>query len=438
MKHAKTAVLLLLFPWHAAAISQERSLAVGEQATLSISSGARFSVGNPEVIRVKAAPGDSGGHWLLVTGRRAGFSDLLVMEAGAAPRREVFRVRGKREERAPLAPDLAGALRGAPGVAVHSGGDGVVIQGQVQKGEHLALVDGLRDLARGRMRGSVELNALERMRLEEKIRRRLQSAGITGVRVRGAGSRVVLEGAARTQEQKELSEVLAREVFPGAVSHVRLPFSASEVLRFRVRLLEMERSDRQQLGFRWTDTLPGVLQVQKNLLKAGFRLDAALLALAQKGRARILSQPEIALNSDGVAELKVGGELPIRLREKNFASVSWKPWGMGLRLEVPGVSHERVRTKIQVDMTSLDTANAVDGVPALKTNQLHTVVDMELGKTLFLSGLLQAQEGESASGVPGLMDIPVLGGLFKSRDFLERRTELVVALTAEPVEGGRD
>lgn len=433
MKSAKFGWLGVLALLTELAAAQERALQVGEQVMVPTQRGAKFSVGNSEIIRVKPLPAEAGSAVLVVTGKRAGFSDLLVMEQGSAPRRETFRVRGKQEAAFPSAPDTKGALRGAAGVEVLPGSEGVVVRGGVQRTEDLALVDSLKELSRGRMKGNVELNAIERMKAEERIRRRLAAARLRGVTVRGAGSRIILEGRARTQDTKELAEGLAREIFPGLISHLKVPFNASEVLRFRVRLLEVEKSDRTQLGFQWTDTLPGVFQVQKNLLRAGFTLDAALVALAQRGKARVLSQPEIALNAEGVAELKVGGELPIAHRSQNYASTQWKPWGLAMKLEVPGVSDELVRTKILVDMTTLDPANAVDGVPALKTNQLLTTVDMKLGKPLFLSGLVQQQDAESAKGVPGLMDIPILGELFRSRDFLERRSELVVVLTAEEV-----
>jgi pilus assembly protein CpaC len=134
-----------------------------------------------------------------------------------------------------------------------------------------------------------------------------------------------------------------------------------------------------------------------------------------------------------MATLKVGGEIPITLKSLHFSYVQWKPYGLNLELAVPGVMDTKARTNIRVEMTTLDAANGQDGVPATKLNHLETVVDLPFDKPIFLSGLMQDQTSEDIKGLAGLSSIPILGALFRSKDFQDKRSELVIALTAQKV-----
>jgi pilus assembly protein CpaC len=149
----------------------------------------------------------------------------------------------------------------------------------------------------------------------------------------------------------------------------------------------------------------------------------------------MLSEPVITVNSRGQAELRVGGEFPVPLKTKNQMSVVWKPYGLSLKIEVPGSGKNLVRTKMAVEVSSIDPSNAIEGIPGIKLNKMDTTVDLRKSRTIFLSGLLEDQRGESLQGLPLLMDIPIFGALFRSRDFQERRTELVIAITAEDSNG---
>jgi len=189
------------------------------------------------------------------------------------------------------------------------------------------------------------------------------------------------------------------------------------------------KSKQSNTGFSWSEGVPGILQLHQLLLKGTISLEASLAMLAKQGLAKILSQPEISVNSSGIAELKVGGEIPIPLRSKNFSGIQWKPYGLSLKIEVPGASNDLARTNISVEISSLDHANSLEGIPATKVNRMQTVVDISMGKTIFLSGLIQSSMGESVKKLPVLGDIPILGELFRSKEFQENKSELVMALT---------
>jgi hypothetical protein len=97
-------------------------------------------------------------------------------------------------------------------------------------------------------------------------------------------------------------------------------------------------------------------------------------------------------------------------------------------LKVQAASGRRVRVDVQTEVSHLDPKIGADAIPGLQANRMKTQVDATFGKPLFLSGLLQEGVKKAARGLPFLKDIPVLGALFGSREYLEDRSELVAIL----------
>jgi len=75
---------------------------------------------------------------------------------------------------------------------------------------------------------------------------------------------------------------------------------------------------------------------------------------------------------------------------------------------------------------------------AFQKTRTETDVTLRENETLVISGLLKNAGNKAANGIPGAKDIPVLGNLFKSKQFQNDRTELVVMVTPRSVEAGRD
>lgn len=393
--------------------------------------GTRYSAGNPAVIAVKVAPVEGGRAVLVVRGKAAGFSDLLLLPPTGATRQIRYQVQGKRE--GALVRDSQ-ASWSIPGVQFLPAGEGVVARGRAKNLEDFNTAQALLGSARGRALDLTELPEAERRSAEENLRRLFQEAGFSQIAVRGAGREIWISGTVAGKAERELAERMAKGVFPGVVSLLRVPFEQQAPLRFRVQILELLRSGGSRFGLEWSDSVPGIVELQQKLLRGRIQLAATLAALERKGWARVLSQPQLAVNAEGVAELRVGGEIPVHYRSRQESGVHWKPYGLHLRLEVPGVAGDRARAALSVEISTLDPANSLEGVPATRLNRMQTVLDLTLGHTAFLSGLLQEQTAESVRQLPFLGDLPVLGALFRSRDFQRNKSELVIALTAEKEE----
>ena len=403
----------------------EEHLAVGEQRSIAIEAQTRYSVGNPEVIQVKTTQLSGGKSLLLVKAKHQGYSDLVLITSSGKQKQIFYRVGAKQE--ASLGRDIKNSLSNTKGIEVSPKGRQWFVQGEVKRIEDYNVLRTLAD--KSNVQNFARLHVLSRRLAEKDIQALLDRAGLKDVHVRGAGSQIWLEGNVDSKASKELAESLGKEIFPSLRSYLRVPFSPTEILRFKVHILELAKTKQNSTGFNWSEAIPDILQIQQKLFKTAFSLKASLALLSRKGLVRVLSEPEIVLNEEGLAELKVGGEVPISLKSKFFAQVQWKPYGLGLKIEVPGVYRNVIRTKVEVEVSALDHSNAADGIPAIKTNRMQTIVDLNINRTLFLSGLIQESNGETISAIPILGDIPILGELFRSKSFQENKSELVMAIT---------
>ena len=88
-----------------------------------------------------------------------------------------------------------------------------------------------------------------------------------------------------------------------------------------------------------------------------------------------------------------------------------------------------IATKINVEVSAVDNSVEVLGIPGFTTRKTNMEMNVQAGQTMVISGMLQAEDSKSISKVPGLGSIPILGELFKSREFQEKSTELVIFVT---------
>lgn len=401
-------------------------LAIGEQKSFPAEVGARFSVGNPEVIQVKSTQMGTGKPIFIVKGKAAGYSDLVILGDDATNKSLAFRVVSKRQRA--LSQDGEKLFNAPKGVAILTQGNSWLLKGEAQNVEDFNVARAMGSPEK--VKNLVRIHPLVRLKAESEIKRRLRQVQLDSIEVIGVGGQILLKGDLGSKADKEFAEDIAREVFANIRSHLRVPYEAAGQLRFSAKILELNRNSSQELGFDWSKEIPAALQLSTKFTKAALGLDATLRLLERRGQAKLLSKPNLLLNEKGVAELKVGGEIPIPSHTKNSSSVQWKPYGLSLKLEMPGISKKMARAKITVEIAGLDPTSGREGIPGIRSSKLETEVDIQIGRPVLLSGLIETRRSESVSQLPLLGDIPVLGELFRSHEFQENKSELVILLEA--------
>jgi len=160
----------------------------------------------------------------------------------------------------------------------------------------------------------------------------------------------------------------------------------------------------------------------------------AIRALERNGLIRTLAEPNLTAISGETANFLAGGEYPIPVVDsQGQLSVTYKKFGVGVAFTPTVLSEGRISLKIETEVSELTTNGAVVlsgiSIPALKTRQANSTVELPSGGSLAMAGLLADDTRQNIDGFPGLKDLPILGTLFRSRDYIKNESELVVIVT---------
>lgn len=160
----------------------------------------------------------------------------------------------------------------------------------------------------------------------------------------------------------------------------------------------------------------------------------ALRALERDGLIKTLAEPNLTAVSGEPAKFLAGGEYPVPVVDSlGQVSVTYKEYGIGLAFTPVVLSEGRISLKIESEVSELTLEGAVvlSGIqiPALKKRQAKSTVELPSGGSIAIAGLLSEDTRQNIDGFPGLKDLPILGTLFRSRDYLRQETELVVIVT---------
>lgn len=156
----------------------------------------------------------------------------------------------------------------------------------------------------------------------------------------------------------------------------------------------------------------------------------AIRAMERDGLIKTLAEPNLTAISGEPAKFLAGGEIPFVTgidQNTGTRTVEYKEFGVQLSFTPVVLSEGRISLKIDTAVSEI--AEFIGGSPVLNKRQARTTVELPSGGSLALAGLISEDTRQNMDGFPGAKDIPVLGTLFRSRDFIKKETELVVIVT---------
>ncbi|MFA5955331.1 type II and III secretion system protein family protein [Hyphomicrobium sp.] len=162
----------------------------------------------------------------------------------------------------------------------------------------------------------------------------------------------------------------------------------------------------------------------------GNAVQTAIRALERDGLIRTLAEPNLTAISGEPAEFLAGGEVPYVTgidTQSGTSSVAFKKFGVQLSFTPVVLSEGRISLKIDTSVS--DISSFIANNPVFDTRQAKTVVELPSGGSLALAGLINTKTQQNIDGLPGAKDVPILGTLFRSRDFQNQESELVVIVT---------
>ena len=166
----------------------------------------------------------------------------------------------------------------------------------------------------------------------------------------------------------------------------------------------------------------------------GAQVQQSIRALERIGLLRTLAEPTLTAVSGEPAKFLAGGEYPVPIVDSDGRlGVQFKEFGVALAFTPVVMSEGRISLKIETEVSELTTTGSVTlssvQIPALKKRQAKSTIELPSGGSLAIAGLMSEDVRQNIDGLPGLKDLPVLGTLFRSKDFIRQETELVVIVT---------
>lgn len=445
----------------------------------------RFVLGDPQVVAVNVLTERE----LVVNAKSEGMTNLLVWEerAGqtvvAAFWLEVVSPPKEMPPR-PQPPDpnqlqalLKQALQGLPVeplvFVLPDGTIAAVLRGEVSNAEEAKAVESLANLVASKVVNLLRVRSSPPPTLspEEQKALRIETAiGIEGVRVTLVDDKVVLHGTVNSLLARQMAEERAKP-FGTVVNRIEIAQPKIRQFLTEVKVLEVSRNALQRLGITIgsvTATTGGqagqqtpIFSVEPGKVIVGepgtpdrpiarvTALGAQLDAMVQNGMARLLANPQQRTIEGADATFLVGGLVPIPIfgffgvgggaAAPGAATVIFFPFGITLTLHPEATPQGEIFLQMRVEVTSPDFGLAAQvlgtTVPGFRFRGLDDVrLLLKDGETIVISGLIQDELRQQVNRVPLLSRIPILGELFKSREFVRQQSELVLLVTVRAEE----
>ncbi len=300
--------------------------------------------------------------------------------------------------------------------------------------------------------------------LNSILKRFAPNASVKAESVNGS---LILTGAVKSAAEADRVLQIAQKFSakPGATTPTPvvnlLAVESKEQVLVKVRVVEMNRTLIKQLGVNLDsdDILNTVLPNDSYLSLStanGFSINGSLLggstatlgevdstgqstsgalqAFERSGLLHVLAEPNLTAISGESAKFLAGGEFPVPVRsDDGEVTVEFKPYGIGLAFTPIVLSGGRISLKVSTEVSQLTSegATTTEGltVSGLQVRRAETTVEMSSGGSLMMAGLLHERTSQAVEGTPGAKELPVLGALFRSRDFQNSETELVILVT---------
>jgi pilus assembly protein CpaC len=286
------------------------------------------------------------------------------------------------------------------------------------------------------------------------------------VHVEAVNDSLYLSGSVKTDQAANEVKALARRYVSQDANLVNLlKISNDQQVLLKVKVAEIQRSVLKELGVGVSTsavklfgngantTLTGSTSSTVGLIDAASSalygsatirgigsLVSNLNLLENQGLIRTLVEPNLTAVSGETATMLAGGELPIPVSQVNGAiTVDFKPYGVLLGFTPTVLDPGRLSLKMTTEVSAIDNNNrsaisSTISVPAFKVRRAGSTVELPSGGSIMIAGLLQNDITSDVAGLPGAMDLPVLGALFRSNAFQRNETELVVILSAYVVQ----
>ncbi len=219
-------------------------------------------------------------------------------------------------------------------------------------------------------------------------------------------------------------------------------------IMLRVRIAELNRSQLRRWGIDWNvifndarhvvgQTFATTAPVLTGLFENG-EVSVLLDALASNGSAKILEDSVVVTMSGNSASFLSGGEFAVPNTVGNngvlVGTTTFRGFGTSIIATPTVIDDDLIRLQIIPELSAINSANSVGGVPGVDVRRVQTVVELREGQTIVLGGLFSRRQQAEVSRIPLLGEIPFFGThIFNTKQATEDETEMLIVVTPEIV-----
>jgi pilus assembly protein CpaC len=440
-------------------------LYVGEIKVLKVNNIDRIAVGNPAILSNSML---NNGQLLLIA-EGEGSSEVHIWFSDGSESDFMVHVTSQANNLVNRKNEVEKLLADIEGLEVNVVGEKIVLSGVIADGHEAAIqtvMDNFEDVMNNI---NFPINNLEKIKMEVED----LLSDIDGLNVRIVGGHVVLSGEIESGYDTAIETV--QGVMPEVMNLTKtggldLSSPDNKMVLMNIKITEFNKNYLQNLGIAWdttvagpaaglafdvennsvfratespTTTFNGALTATNTSSTLGYfgivsEITSRINFAVNSGNALILAEPRLAARSGGEATFLAGGEFPIQTSNINGTTVEFKEFGIQLEVKPVVDTNNNVLASVTTELSSIDQSVAVAGVPGLLSRKTSADVVLGSGETLVMSGLLNQEASEDITGLKFLMDIPILGELFKSTTFRDKKSELVIFVTPQVFDANSD
>ena len=306
----------------------------------------------------------------------------------------------------------------------------------------VALFDESRNLV-GSMDVEVTLDARQ---LRNSIRKNVPKSNI---KVSTANGRILLSGTAKDSVSAKRAQQIAAQYSQGQEVINSVSITSSQQVQLQVRFIEANRDASRKLGVKigrmfksnapknWGVTSNSGINIGEILgrfISNGMSVDVLIDAMEKRGIVRTLAEPNLVARSGENASFLAGGEIPVPVAAADgVVSIQFKEFGVGLKFTPTVLDDGMISMVIEPEVSQVDPTLTYDvgniRIPGFSVRRAKTSVDLRTGQSFVIAGLLQTKNSITNNKLPGLGNLPILGALFSSKQFLKRETDLIIVVT---------
>jgi len=434
-------------------VEENIQLALGNIETLKANDVQRIAVGNEDLISVSVLNTNE----VLLIPLAVGFTDIILWHPGN--RKTMIHASVKTTKPEFTQAQIQSIIQDSPGLKLLHQNDQFIVKGWLNNEQELTQIKEQISQSGAQSHVTIQVH----FRLDSQLEA-IQSmlSHIKGMTFSVNDGFIVAKGNYDPRFREQVQLITSR--FPQMLMLATENLAPErKMIEIAVQILEIKQRNLERMGIRWQEILSGPSlafsqQTTSNPYFSAYsdigsasslveniplndenfygaigiatQIQSQIELLKETGGARVLAKPMLSTTENSMAVFHSGGQLPFPVTSASGdLSVEYKPFGIQLEVLPILGDNSNIMIDFTAEVSSIDNAISVNGVPGLATRLVTSVANTQPGQTILVSGLVSKEDNASSSKLPLLGDIPILGRLFQSRTKDLSQQELVIMLT---------